>query len=222
MVSAKTIKRRIQKMKIVFSDLPMKKELHGFVYKVDGNASIEYDGEVIFPVNCVLAKSMKKREKVKVVLLSKVDIQGNSAVNAGLFQKELNEINLSIGADIEYVTLATPFEETRDVHETLLRDLISKLEEGAEIISDVTYGPKPLPIIILAVMNFAEKFFHAKIRNIVYGKVDFVDDGSGKTKPINPVLYDLTSLYYLNNLTNAMEYKSAEDALKALDTLLSI
>lgn len=211
-------------MKIVFSNLPMKKVLHAFRYKVDGNATIEYDGDAIFPINTILAKSMKKGEKVKVVLLSKVDIEGNSAINAGIFQKELNQINRNIGADIEYITLATPFEETRDVHETLLRDMIAKLEDGAEIVADVTYGPKPLPIIMFAVMNFAEKFFKAKIRNIVYGKVDFVDDGSGsgKTKPINPVIYDLTPLYYLNNVTNAMEYKSSKDAVKALDTLLDL
>ena len=56
------------------------------------------------------------------------------------------------------------------------------------------------------------------------GKVDFVDDGSGtgKTKPVNPVLYDLTPLYYLNNVTNSMEYKSSDDAVKALDTLLDL
>ena len=69
-------------MKIVFSDLPMKKELHGFKYKVDGNATIEYDGETVFPVNSVLAKTMKKGERVKVVLLSKVDLEGNSAINS--------------------------------------------------------------------------------------------------------------------------------------------
>ncbi|MCI8436096.1 MAG: hypothetical protein HFK10_09115 [Clostridia bacterium] len=211
-------------MKIVFSDLPMKKELHAFSYKADGNMAIEYDGEVIFPVNSVLAKSMKRGERVKVVLLSKVDIAGNSAINAGIFQRELNNINRSIGADIEYITLATPFEETRGVHETLLRDMIGKLEADAEIIGDVTYGPKPLPIIMFAVMNFAEKFFGAKIKNIVYGKVDFVEieDGTGKTKPINPVLYDLTPLYYLNSLTNAMEYKTSEEAVKALDVLLDL
>lgn len=211
-------------MKIIFSDLPMKKELHAFNYKTDGNVTIEYDGEVFFSVNAVLAKTMKKGEKVKVVLLSKVDIEGNSAINAGIFQKELNGINRSIGADIEYITIATPFEETRGVHETLLRDMVGKLENGAEIIGDVTYGPKPLPIIMFAVMNFAEKFFSAKIKNIVYGKVDFVDDGSGtgKTKPVNPVLYDLTPLYYLNSLTNAMEYKTSEEAVKALDVLLDL
>ena len=78
-------------MKIVFSDLPMKKELHAFKYAVDGNATIEYDEEVIFPVNSVLAKTMKKGEKVKVILLSKNDIEGNSSINAGYFQKELNK-----------------------------------------------------------------------------------------------------------------------------------
>ena len=211
-------------MKIVFSDLSMKKELHSCSYKVDGNKAIEYDGEVVFPVNSVLAKTMKKGEKIKIVLLSKVDVEGNSAINAGKFQKELNDINRNIGAEIEYITLATPFEETRDVHETLLRDMIAKLEENSEIIGDVTYGPKPLPIIMFAVMNFAEKFFKAKIKNIVYGKVDWVDDGSGtgKTKPVNPILYDLTPLYYLNNLTNVMEYQSSNDAVKALDTLLDL
>lgn len=210
--------------KIVFSNLPMKKELNKFRYNVDGNDTIEYDGEVIFPVNLVLAKTMKKGDKVKVVLLSKDDIEGNSAINAGIFQKELNNINRSIGADIEYVTLATPFEETRGVHETLLRDMVDKLENGAEIIGDVTYGPKPLPIIMFAVMNFAEKFFSAKIKNIIYGKVDFIDDGSGtgKTKPVNPVLYDLTPLYYLNSVTNAMEYRTSEEAVKALDVLLDL
>ena len=211
-------------MKIVFSDLPMKKELHSFNYKVDGNKTIEYDGEVVFPVNSVLAKTMKKGEKVKVVILAKEDIEGNSKVNYEKFVGELSEINKNIGAEIEYVSITTEFKETRDIHEGIFRNMVATLEEKAEIIGDVTYGPKPLPIIMFAVMNFAEKFFKAKIKNIVYGKVDFVDDGSGtgKTKPINPVLYDLTPLYYLNNVTNSMEYKSSDDAVKALDTLLDL
>ena len=161
-------------MKIVYSNLPMKKELNAFRYRSEGNCLIEYDEEVIFPVNAVLAKSMAKGEKVKVVLLSKIDKEGNSAVNAGIFQQELNCINLSIGADIEYITLTTPFAETREVHEKLLRDMVGMLEKGAEVIADITYGPKSLPIIVFAVLNFAEKFFGVTIKSIVYGKVNFV------------------------------------------------
>lgn len=211
-------------MKIVFSDLPMKKELHSFNYKADGNKTIEYDGEVVFPVNSVLAKTMKKGEKVKVVILAKEDIEGNSKVNYEKFVGELSEINKNIGAEIEYVPITTEFKETRDIHESIFRNMVATLEENAEIIGDVTYGPKPLPIIMFAVMNFAEKFFKAKIKNIVYGKVDFVDDGSGtgKTKPVNPVIYDLTPLYYLNNLTNTVNCKSSQEAVNMLNTLLDL
>lgn len=210
------------KMKIVYSNLPMKKELNAFRYRSEGNSLIEYDEEVIFPVNAVLAKSMEKGEKVKVVLLSKIDKEGNSAVNAGIFQRELNRINLSIGADIEYITLTTPFAETREVHEKLLRDMVGMLEKGAEVIADITYGPKSLPIIVFAVLNFAEKFFGVTIKSIVYGKVNFVDAGNGRTEPVDPILCDMTPLYYLNSLTNSLEYQSAEEAVKALDILLDL
>ena len=210
------------KMKIVYSNLPMKKELNAFRYRSEGNSLIEYDEEVIFPVNAVLAKSMEKGEKVKVVLLSKIDKEGNSAVNAGIFQRELNRINLSIGADIEYITLTTPFAETREVHEKLLRDMVGMLEKGAEVIADITYGPKSLPIIVFAVLNFAEKFFGVTIKSIVYGKVNFVDAGNGRTEPVDPILCYMTPLYYLNSLTNSLEYQSAEEAVKALDILLDL
>ena len=211
-------------MKIIFSDIPMKKELHAFRYNTDAGNETVYEEEVIFPVSAYLAKTLKKGEKVRVVLLGKEDPEGNSLVNAEVFRKECDSINQKIGADIEYITLMTPFVETREIHEGLLRDMIGQLVPDAELIGDITYGPKSLPIILFCLFNFAEKYFHAQIKSIVYGKVNFVDDGSGtgKTKPINPVLYDLTSLYYLNSLTNVMDYNSPEEALTALDILLSM
>ena len=62
------------------------------------------------------------------------------------------------------------------------------------------------------------------MKNIVYGKVDFVDDeqNPGKTKPANPVLYDVVSLYYINSMTNVMEHKTTEDAVKGLKILLGL
>ena len=218
------IKGVIVMAKIVFSDLPMKKELHSFCYVAEGNRNIQYDGKVVFPVNAVLAKILTKDEKVKVVILSKEDREGNSAVNLQKFKEELDVIKKDIGAKIEYKNIVTPFVETRDIHEGLLRSVIGELEEGAEIIGDITYGPKTLPLILFTALNFAEKFFGCKIENIVYGKVNFVDDGSGtgKTKPINPVLYDLTPLYFLNAVTNVMECKNAEEAVRSLDFLLKM
>lgn len=210
--------------KIIFNDLPMKKELHAFQYMAEGNSKIQYEDKVIFPVNSVLAKTLKKGESVKIVFLSKEDPEGNSKANEKIFQNELNAINEKIGADIIYKNITTPFVETKDIHEKVFRAIIGELEKDAEIICDITYGPKTLPLILFTALNFAEKFFGCKIENIVYGKVNFVDDGSGtgKTKPINPVLYDLTPLYFLNAVTNVMECKNAEEAVRSLDFLLKM
>lgn len=208
--------------KIVFTNLPMKKKLKAFKYFVDGNTDIDYDGEVFFPINAVLAKSMTKNDVITVVLIKKLDLEGNGDVNAGAFMKELNTINRNVGADINYRIIDTPFEEDRDTHEKLLREMIEEVKEKSLIYADITYGPKSLPIIVFSVLNFAEKFFNCEIRNIVYGKVDFITKENGESEPSNPILCDMTPLYYLNSVTNSMECKTGQDAKRILDNLLNI
>jgi len=88
--------------KIVFCNIMMKGKLYSFCYKVCGNSSIAYDGEVVFPVNGVLARTLKKGDEVKVVLLKKEDIDGNRDKNVTAYMDELNRINSSLGAEIEY------------------------------------------------------------------------------------------------------------------------
>ena len=208
--------------KIVFVDIPMKKKLDKHNYAAECGSNVVYDREVIFPINAVLAKTINKNEDIKVVLLKKLDAEGNSDMNSGEYMKELNSINRTIGAHISYEIIDTPFEETREIHEALLRQMIGQIESDAAVYADITYGPKPLPIILFCVLNFAEKFFNCDIKNIVYGKVDFITMADGNTRTENPVLFDVTPLYYLNSVINAIECKSSEEALKMLDTLLSL
>lgn len=207
--------------KIVFCNIMMKERLDRFRYKVSGNSTIEYDGEVIFPINGVLARTMKRSDDVKVVLLKKEDIHGYSGNNCGAFMSELDKINASIGARIEYKILSTPHDESRELQEKLLKEMVAELCEGAAIYADITFGTKSLPILAFSVLNFAEKFFKAEIKNIVYGKVDFDNDEKGERIPVNPELFDMTALFYLNSLANTMECKDGESAKKLLDTILS-
>ena len=208
--------------RIVFVDIPMKKKLDKHLYAAECGSSVTYDREVIFPINAVLAGTINKDEDIKVVLLKKLDAEGNSDIHSGEFMKELNSINRDIGARISYEIVDTPFEETREIHESLLRRMIAQIENGAAVYADITYGPKPLPIILFCVLNFAEKFFNCDIKNIVYGKVDFITLPDGNTRTENPVLFDVTPLYYLNSVINAIECKSSEEALKMLDALLAL
>jgi hypothetical protein len=194
----------------------MKARLDRFRYKVSGNSTIEFDGEVIFPINGVLAKTLNKDDSVHVVLLKKDDINNNSDRNAGEFRDELNIINKDIGAAIDYKVLSTPHDESRAIQEKLLKEMVDELTDGAAVYADITYGTKSMPIIVFSVLNFAEKFFNAEIKNIVYGKVDFDKNNN----PINPELFDMTPLFYLNSLANTMECKDSGQAKKLLASIL--
>lgn len=211
--------------KIIFIDIPMK-EMDGAYncqcYAHTGNAGCEYNGKVIFPINAVLAEKMQPSDDVKVVLLKTRTQSGNSDRNAELFQQELDKINASIGAHIVYKELETDFVETKQNHEKRLRNMLAQIENNAHIFADITFGQKPLPMILMCVLHFAEKFFNADIKRIVYGKVDFVKHSNGKSYPENSELYDVTSLYYLNNLVGAMEAASGESALKSLDAFFAL
>lgn len=204
--------------KIIFCDIPMKKNMNAMVYAGTGNTNCNYSKPVMFAINAVLAETLKKGDEVRVVLLRTLDKAGNSGKNSGLFMQELDSINSEIGAKISYETLESEFKETKDIHETRLKEILDKIEENTEIYADITYGPKPLPIILMCVISFAEKFLNCEVKSVIYGKVDFDDNN----KPCNPELYDVTSLYYLNNLTNSMVAYSGKEARQSLNEFFSL
>ncbi|PID27387.1 MAG: hypothetical protein CR982_05435 [Candidatus Cloacimonadota bacterium] len=204
-------------MKIVFTTIPMKESLTAMKYPVVGNRNLEYDREVLFPVNSVLAKSLKENERVKIVMI--LNNNGFSEQNAKKFEMELKEINKNINADLSFHYAIENFEESKQTHEARFRKIIEFLEEDAEIIADITYGQKTLPLILFSVMNFAEKFFNNDILYIVYGKVEFENNNILKN---SQKLYDLTPLYYLNALTSAMEAPDGKSAIKIVDNFFSL
>lgn len=204
--------------KIIFCDIPMKKKLDSMVYAGTGNTNSNYSKPVIYPINAVLAETLRKNDEVKVILLRTLDKAGNSGKNSGVFMQELDTINESIGAKISCETLDSEFVETKDNHENRLKAMLDKIDNGSQIYADITYGPKPLPMILMCVLSFAEKFLNCDVRSVVYGKVNFDDNN----KLCNPELYDVTSLYYLNNLTNAMVAADEKAARQNLEEFFSL
>lgn len=196
----------------------MKKNLDALIYAGTGNVNITYSNPVIYPINAILAETLKSNDEVKVILLQTCDKAGNSERNSGLFMQELNTINTEIGAKISYEILDSEFKETKDNHEMRLKAILDKVEDNSQLYSDMTFGPKPLPMILMCVLSFAEKFFNCDVKSIVYGKVNFDDNN----KAGFPELYDVTSLYYLNNLTNSMVADNGKDARQILEEFFSL
>ncbi|MDR2796714.1 MAG: TM1812 family CRISPR-associated protein [Treponema sp.] len=206
-------------MKLVICGSPLQ-PVNPLRYPVEGNRTIEYEGEVRFPVNAVLAKTMKRGEPVKVILIVTKGGTSDSEENTGVFQSELNRINEKTGAILHCDTLELPFEPTKNTFDLFLSDLIKKIPNNADIIVDITYGMKPTVLPLFCALNFAEKFCNASIQNIIYGKAE-KNKQTGKMTE-NPKIFDVTHLFYLNKLIGTMECPDAETAKKILGDFFAL
>jgi hypothetical protein len=209
-------------MKLVINMLPMRplKEITPLRYPVDGNKSIEYEGEVRYPINAVLAKTLKKDEDAAVLFIATTGENSFYEENEAAFKAELDAINASIGAKLTYDTIKMPFVPAKKTFNKLLTDLTDKIPrqplggQGARVFADMTYGIKPTVLPLFCALAFAEKYCDALIEYIVYGKVDFNRE-TRKTEA--PMIFDVTSLYYLFKLIGTIEAPNAEAASKLLN-----
>ena len=208
-------------MKVVFSTIPLQ-VVNPVFYKSTENKAIEYKGEVRFPINGLLAKTLKKDDEVKVVrIVTEKEVSEDISEEILKYQQEeLDKINESIGAKISYEEVRETFKETSDIVQSRFRQIVGVLENGCEIYTDITYGPKTLTPVLFYALGFAEKFFDADIKNIVYGKALF--DKNKQPIPDASELFDVTPLYYLNSLTNVMNAPDGKTALARLDKFFEL
>lgn len=214
-------------MKLVISMLPMRplKEITLLRYPVDGNKSIEYDGEVRYPINAVLAKTLKKNEEATILFIATTGENSFYEENETAFKAELDAINVSIGAKLTYDIIKMPFVPAKKTFNKLLTDLTDKIPrpplggQGAKVFADMTYGIKPTVLPLFCALAFAEKFCGSLIEYIVYGKVDFNKE---TRKPEGPMIFDVTSLYYLFKLIGTIEAPGAEAASKFLNDFMAM
>ena len=201
--------------KIVLATLPLRGGMEKRHYPVDGNALLEIKEPIYFAATSALANTLKADDEVKVILLKTEGGENAGDENAKLFEEELNRFN-TVGAKISYETLSNAFDPSKTNFQFTFKTLIKKLEEGAEIYADITFGPKPLAFLLFSVFQFAEKFFDCPIGNIVYSKVEFE---KGKIIDGSEMIYDITPLYLMNSFTNMIEAPSSERAIQTVEAL---
>jgi len=202
-------------MKTVIITVPMKppKEVEAIQYPMDGNKSIEYEKPVRCPINGILAKTLKKGEQVKVIYILTTGENSECEQNKKAYIEELENINREIGALLSHDIIEIDFEPTKKTYNKLITDLAEKIPDNAEIYADTTFGFKPEALSLFCALRFVEEFRDAIVQYIVYGKVEFNKETRKLEKPM---LYDITSLYYLFKLMGSMGASSAENAMETL------
>ena len=203
-------------MKVVIITVPMKpaKDVEPVQYPVDGNKTIEYEKPVRCSINGVLTKTLKKGEQLKVIYILTTGENSEYEQNRKNFKDELEKINTEIGAVLSYDAVEIDFLPTKQTYNKLLTDLTEKIPENAEIFTDITFGFKPEILSLFCALRFVEEFRDAIVQYIVYGKAEFNKE-TGQIE--HPLLFDITSLYYLfkliGNIGNA-DFETASKMLK--------
>lgn len=214
--------------KIVFATIPMQAQEgegwnpEGYIYKCNDNKNIEYDKKVRFAINGFLAKTLSKDDDVKIVRIlvsneaSKQNVKSQKA--------ELEKLNENIGAKLTFKEIESEFDDSGRTIEKRFQELIGELEEDCEIFLDMTFGSKTLVPVLFYVLGFAEKFFDADIKNILYDKIAFkrLDNGKSVPDPDSCEIFDVTSLFYLNSLATVMSAPDGKTALERLNKFLSL
>ena len=202
--------------KIVFATMMMADDMHKRHFPVDGNSFIEYPGETYYAINSVLAQTMKSDDEIKVVLIQTKGGDNAGSKNVALFMDELNSLN-TCGAAISYEIIASEFVENKGKFKKLYNQLIRTFENDAELYADVTFGPKSLPLLVFAAMQFGEKFFDCSIGNVIYLKAEFKNNQFVEG---SQMIYDYTPLHMLSSFTNTIECANGDKAIAAVEALL--
>ena len=203
--------------KILIYNIPMQVKQR-CVYE-NGVRNVELSSEAFyFPINAYLAKNLTAEDDLKVILLVKRDGLEREIAAEELCKQELNQINETIGAHLEYKTLSTQFDQSKLVHDQLFSALIDEIENSSTILWDMTFGPKDEPLVVFSVLNFADKFLECEIEHIFYGQAIF--DASNKI--INTKLLTMDSLFSLISLVNNVNCDSPEKARDLVKLLTSL
>ncbi|MCL2443820.1 MAG: TM1812 family CRISPR-associated protein, partial [Treponema sp.] len=180
---------------------------------------IEWNKPIRCPINGVLARKLQKNEKVKIIYIATTGENSEWEENEKAFKKELEDINMEIGAILDYCTIKIDFLPTKQTYNKLITELTKEIPGNSEIYTDITYGFKPETLSLFCALRFVEEFNYSTVQYIVYGKVEF-HKKTGKKE--NPMLYDITSLYYLFKLMGTMGAVDAETATETLNEFFAI
>lgn len=175
------------------------------------NSIITSDRAVSFPILIPLENATENGESIHLTVI--LPQHENVTTNYQTFQKELKEITDTKNLTCEIDEIKIPYSEDVDTHLNMFEHLIEQVRDDDLLYVCLTYGTKPVPMVMQTTLNFAYKLRkNCSIESIVYGQVDHNEN---KLK-----IYDVSSLFYLNSVINSMSSINAKNPVEYIKTML--
>lgn len=194
-------------------------DLSTIAYQSVGNARLDLDRAVSFPILTAVGGYVQSGEDFRVLALGPDSdaAKRNREVLSGQLDALCRDKGLVCSRGVEPVLLE-PGEDVGAHTQTFLK-LLDYVEDDDELFCCMTFGTKPLAYTMVLAMQYAYRVKrNASMSCIVYGEVD----RSGP-KPWNTgKVYDMTALIQLDEVVHALAARNVADPRGALDTILSL
>lgn len=201
----------------IIVNIPMTINAKKSVYVSNDKSLPASEKAFTYPVLSYLEKTLTKDDEIRFVLIVQKSDVSKYEYFLEVFKGEMKEINY-FEIPVEYVVISSEFEETRYVHEALMGQIINNVEDGSNLIADITFGSKDVPIVEFAALNFLVDHLSCKLEHILYGQALFGENN----EVLNTKLCDLAPLFSLSSLTSSLQNISGDKARNMLGTLISL
>lgn len=112
-----------------------------------------------------------------------------------------------------------PSEECAETHLVSFMKLIEQIQENSEIYAEITHNRKTTSIIEIMALNYAYQFKGSSVKYICYAEELF--DNNTSHKKAQKKIYDITSLFLMNQIVNTLAKSEITDPLPAIQSVIN-
>ena len=203
----------MKKFLMVTSQLP-EHMLAEYEYEAVDNSLLEY-GPCHFPAIPLVAGHVESGDAIKVITVT-YDIP-ECHRNLKVLESEIAAVCEEQGATYELESIEAPFDDSIQAILNVYQQLISRLDDDDELYADITYGSKPMPIVLTMALQYAYRTkTNASIECVVYGQVSHHMD------PMVARIYDVSALVQLDEIVRLMADRGVADPDAAISEIINL
>ena len=181
-------------------------------YEPADNPDLAY-GSVHFPAIPLVNAHIKRGDDIKVITVT-YDTP-NCHRNLELLNNELAQVCSDNGVTYELESIEVPFDDSIKAILNVYQQLISRVEDGDDLFADITYGSKPMPIVLTMALQYAYRTKeNVSIGCVTYGQI------SHHKETQDAKIYDVTALVQLDEIVSLMADGNVSDPASVISLLL--
>lgn len=182
-------------------------QLHLEKYEAQGNKLLEF-GETHFPIIPLINGYVEDGEEIELVTVT-YDYK-HCRTNYRTLEQEVSSLEASRGISCPITSIEVAFDDSIEALLKSFQLLIDRIDDGDILHACITFGSKPMPLMLVMAMQYAYRLRkNVSIECVVYGQIDRanVDCDAPRNVQVTqevPRIYDVTALVKLDELVRVL------------------